>query len=89
MKSAIIRMSNLSLSALVNGSEIFFLAMLGQFALALWLSYRCYRNESNWQTLSLLGSLLLPGMPGFLFIRLLRARCRAYVESLTRTTTGS
>lgn len=78
-------MSNLSSSGLVNGPEIFFLVMLGQFALALWLSYRCYRSEPHWQTLSLLGSLLLPGMPGFLFIRLLRARCRAHAESLTRS----
>ncbi|MBX3740265.1 MAG: hypothetical protein KF712_04695 [Akkermansiaceae bacterium] len=79
-------MSKLPLSGLVNGSEIFFIAMLGQFALALWLSHRCHRDEPHWQTLSLLGSLLLPGLPGFLFIRLLRSRCRAYVESLTRTT---
>ncbi|WAC18943.1 hypothetical protein OVA24_17055 [Luteolibacter sp. SL250] len=80
-------MSKLPLSSLVNGSEIFFIAMLVQFGLALWLSYRCYRDEPHWQTLSLLGSLLLPGLPGFLFIRLLRSRCRAYVESVTRTTT--
>jgi len=65
------------------------MVMLLQFGLALWLSHRCYRDEPNWQTLSLLGTLLLPGLPGFLFIRLLRSRCRAYVESLTRTTTGS
>jgi len=78
-------MSNPPLSGIVNGSEIFFYAMLGQFALALWLSYRCYREEPHWQTCSLLGSLLFLGMPGFLATRIFRSRCRAYVEDLTRS----
>lgn len=79
-------MSHFFLSGLISGSEVFFISMLGQFCLALWLSCRCYRDEPNWQTCSLLGSLLFLGLPGFLAVRILRSRCRAYVEGLTRPT---
>lgn len=79
-------MSNAPLLGTISGSEVLFLGMLSQCCLALWLSYRCYRDEPNWQTLSMLGSLLLLGMPGFLVMRIMRSRCRAYMESFTSNT---
>lgn len=79
-------MSTLSFLGSPSGPEFVFLLMLAQFAVALWLSYRLYREEPNWQTLSMLGSLLLVGMPGFVVMRVLRAACRGYVEEVTRPT---
>lgn len=81
-------MSKASFSGAVNGSELFFVLMLVQFGIALWLSYRAYREEPHWQTCSLLGSLLLMGLPGFFAMRILRSRCRAHVESLARANTS-
>ncbi len=69
-----------------SAPEVVFLLMLTQFVVALWLSYRLYRQEPSWQTLSMLGSLLLVGMPGFLVMRVLRASARGYVASMARPT---
>lgn len=88
-KTSFLHMSKLSLFVPLNGSEIFFLVMVAQVSFALWLSYRSYRDEPNWQTLSMLGSLLFMGIPGYLGIRLLRSRCQSYMENFTQRSNGN